>query len=105
MDEELEISRGGRAKRLLEDPLLVEALEAIHERYTKAWRNTQLSQVTVREEAYRMLSAVDEFTAHLTRFVQTGKLATTAKETRVVSEDREQRLKDWDGSTDTQPVV
>lgn len=98
MNEDAEITRGHQARQLLENPLLVEALEAITNRYERSWRDSALSQSVLREEAYRMLSAVEEFKVHLTRFVETGKLATIAKETREEQVKRERRVEASDGS-------
>jgi hypothetical protein len=101
MDEELEIVRGHQAEALLENELLNEALDAIAHRYSSAWMNTSLSENIVREEAYRMLAATREVRMLLTSFITTGKLATTAKETRQTQEDREQDMNNWDGSADS----
>ena len=100
MDEEVEIARGRMAGSLLGNELLVEALAAMEMKYENAWINSQLSQTEIREEAFRMLRTVREFKQHLTRMVDTGKLATTARETRLEMESRQQRHSDWDGSAD-----
>lgn len=103
MDESVEISRGKNALRLLENPLLVEALEAIESRFRNKYENTLLSQHDLREEAYRMLCAVKELRQHLTSFVTTGKMATVAQEQREEIELRERKLAEWDGSPDGLP--
>jgi hypothetical protein len=100
MDEELEILRGREAQSLLGNELLNEALDALESKYDTAWKNSSLSQVNVREEAYRMLATVREIRLSLTSFVTTGKLATTAKETREETEERGRELNKWDGSAD-----
>lgn len=101
MDEEVEIARGLEAQSLLQNELLNEALDAIDTRYNSAWMNTELSQSNIREEAFRMLAATREVRSLLTRFITTGKLATTAKETRHDQDERERKLNDWDGSADS----
>ena len=100
-DEDVEISRGQRAKRLLGEPLLVEALITIEEHFDTKWKNTDLSQVQIREEAFRMLCAIREFKTHLTRMVTTGKLATVAKADRQERDLTERRTAAWDGSPDS----
>jgi len=102
MDENLEIIRANEAKRLLENSLLNEALDAIEEKFEASWKDSKLTQVTLREEAFRMLSAVKEVRAHLTNFVNTGKLASAAKEQREEAAVRERNVSEWDGSPDGQ---
>ena len=103
MDEGVEIARGNNAHRLLENPLLKEVLESIRQRYLDDIERSDLSRPDVREEAFRMLCAVRVFKNHLTSFVNTGKLASTAQATRMEAELRERRLAEWDGSPDGQP--
>jgi hypothetical protein len=100
MDQEAEIARGQQAQQLLENPLLVEALEAVEARYSDAWLNSTLSQAVLREEAYRMLAAVKELRTHLTRFAETGKLAAIARDTKRETDIKERKLRAWDGSPD-----
>lgn len=101
MDEEQEIQRGKDAHRLLENPLLVEALEAIRSRCRQKSETSQPSQPQVREAAYWLLCATKELEAHLTSFMTTGKLASTAKDTRDEVVERERELNKWDGSADS----
>ena len=100
MDEEVEISRGKDAYRLLENPLLKEVLETIRERYLDDIERSDLSRQDVREEAFRMLCAVRVIKNHLTSFVNTGKLASHAQLQRIEANARERRLSEWDGSPD-----
>lgn len=100
MDEEVEVLRGNQALQLLENPLLVEALEAIEKKYEDGWRNSQPSGVDKREKAYLMLHILSEFKQYLTRLVQTGKMAATARDARAEQSEVQQRINDWDGSTD-----
>jgi hypothetical protein len=103
MEESLEISRGKSSHQILENPLLQEALAAIKERCRKKSENSLPSQPEVREGAYWLMCAVKELEAHLTNFVNTGKLASTAQAQRVEKEQRERELAEWDGSPDGQP--
>lgn len=100
MDEEQEISRGKEAHRLLENPLLKEALEAIRKRCRQVSESSQPGQTEVREASYWLLCAVRELEMHLTNFVNTGKLASTSRAQRIDSEQRERELAEWDGSPD-----
>ena len=103
MDEGTEIARGNNAKRLLENTLLKEALEAVKKRCRDTAENSQPSQVDVREASYWLLCAVKELEGHLTSFVNTGKLASYAQAQRIETSVRERRLAEWDGSPDGQP--
>jgi hypothetical protein len=103
MDEALEISRGNEAKRLLANPLLIEALETITQRCRDKSEASLPSQPEVREAAYWLMCAAKEFEAHLTNFLNTGKLATSAQAQRADQSNRERSLSEWDGSPDGAP--
>jgi hypothetical protein len=103
MDETLEISRGQAAKKLLENPLLKEALETIKQRCRDKSEASLPSQPEVREAAYWLMCAAKEFEAHLTNFLNTGKLATSAQAQREDQSNRERYLAEWDGSPDGAP--
>jgi hypothetical protein len=100
MDESVEISRGQEAKRILENPLLVEALEAVRERCRSLSERSLPSQKDVREGAYYLLAATNELERHLTSFATTGKLAAVAQDQREEQKLRERKLSEWDGSPD-----
>lgn len=104
MDEGVEIARGKHAVTILEDSLLIEALEAISMKYENAWVNSQPAQVEVREKAFLMLHVVKEFKGYLTRIIETGKLAGTAQLERIEMSERQQRIDAWDGSPDSGPT-
>ena len=79
---EMEMVRGEEARRLLGDPLLVAAFEAIETRWTDAWRSSHPTQESEREKAYRVLFALDEFRAELHSIVQSGKFASESTDRR-----------------------
>jgi hypothetical protein len=66
--ESLEIDRGRRGQRLIADPLLVEAVETLRERWE--------------EEIYRCLAALDEVWLQLQSVITSGKMAETAQSQR-----------------------
>lgn len=74
-----EIQRGREADRLLEDPLLKEALEEIEKFHISRWRTSGSDEKgwTIREEAHMALMGLDLFREQLTSFVTTGKIAET----------------------------
>ena len=102
-DPELEMLRGRQAEKLLNDPLLQEALTIIEQRYETAWKSSALSHVQVREEAYRMLATCTEFKRQLTSILTTGKMAAKAESDRQDTATKERELRDWDGSASTAP--
>jgi oxalate decarboxylase/phosphoglucose isomerase-like protein (cupin superfamily) len=76
MDEEqLNFERGQRAKRLLEDDILVEMLKKIEDDCYKEIRATKLMDKEVREQAYLLLTTVDIFRAKLRAVHDTGVMA------------------------------
>jgi hypothetical protein len=70
-----EIARAHDAKALLENPLLIEALDLIERTWEQGWRNTAPEDTEKREKAYRMLFALTEFKAELRTAIETGMLA------------------------------
>ena len=76
MDEEqLNFERGQRAKRLLEDDLLVEMLKKIEDDCYREIRATKLMDKEVREQAYLLLTTVDILRAKLRATHDTGVMA------------------------------
>jgi hypothetical protein len=67
--------RGARAQRLLEDDLLVEALETLDREYTRAWRATAARDTDARERLWQAVQVVAKVRDHLIRVVNGGKLA------------------------------
>jgi signal transduction protein with GAF and PtsI domain len=99
-DEEVEISRGSSASSLMQNTLLIEALNAIEQHFRDAIENSALSRQDVREEAYHMLCAAKVFRKHLTHHIETGKMASVALAQREDNAERERKHMEWDGSPD-----
>lgn len=72
---EEEIRAGELAAAMLEEPVLKAAFEELEAEYTDAWRNSGLVDVTRREEAFRMLRALDELRGNLQAKVVNGQIA------------------------------
>jgi hypothetical protein len=70
-----ESRRAVEAKRLLEDPILVKGFEDLEAALDRAWRNSKVQDSATRERAYMMLACLAELKGHLTRAIQTGRLA------------------------------
>jgi hypothetical protein len=85
---EEEIRRGDRARALLEDPLVAEALAALEHAAIEEWRATAPRDVEARERAWLMLQLARGFRAHFESLVASGNLA----KGRLAVLDRERRF-------------
>lgn len=75
MDLQKQISRGQKAKELLEEPLLQDSLKAIRNKLDTEWKNSPLRDVEGREKIFFLVKAIDELEAMLISEMETGKLA------------------------------
>ena len=75
MDLNKQISRGQKAKELLEEPLLQDSLKAIRNKLDNEWKNSPLRDVEGREKIFFLVKAIDELEAMLISELETGKLA------------------------------
>ncbi len=75
MDLNKQISRGQKAKELLEEPLLQDSLKAIRNKLDTEWKNSPLRDVEGREKIFFLVKAIDELEAMLISEMETGKLA------------------------------
>jgi hypothetical protein len=75
MDLNKQISRGQKAKELLEEPLLQDSLKAIRNKLDTEWKNSPLRDVEGREKIFFLVKAIDELEAMLISELETGKLA------------------------------
>lgn len=74
--------RGERARQIIEDEVFVSAFAAIEADLTSAWRNSGVADSDAREDAYRMLRALDAVRADLTRVMVDGVMAADEVEQR-----------------------
>jgi len=88
MSPEEEIRRAERARAILGDPLVTEALAALESAATEAWRSTGAHDVDTRERAWLMLRLAERFRAHFESLVENGRLA----KSRLVELERERRF-------------
>ena len=72
---EQESARGEQARRLLADPLLVEAFETVEAGLRAAWAATAEPQDRERERLWLMVKLLGRLKGHLTCALETGKLA------------------------------
>jgi len=75
LDLNKQISRGQKAKELLEEPLLQDSLKAIRNKLDNEWKNSPLRDVEGREKIFFLVKAIDELEAMLISELETGKLA------------------------------
>lgn len=69
------IKRGGRAKQLLEDPMVQEFLKELRETIYHNIRTSHYKDLDDREDLYKMLKVSDEFERLFILHINTGKLA------------------------------
>lgn len=69
------IRRALRAAEVLDNPLVVEALDTMRENTLREWRTSAVGETVQREKLYFMHCAVEEFEAHFRSLVKDGKLA------------------------------
>jgi hypothetical protein len=75
MDNRERLNKGINAQRLLDDPLIHEALRAMEDMYINDWKTSTVDDVVKRERAYACVSVLSDFKAALNSFVNTGKIA------------------------------
>jgi hypothetical protein len=71
----MEVARGAQAGELLDNPLIVEALDAYENEIVQLWKTSPLRDVEGREKLRQMLDAATKFRAYMMTTVETGKLA------------------------------
>ena len=81
MDLDTESRRGREARRLLAEPLLVEAFATVESGLKEAWLASGEAQERERERLWLMLKLLARLRAHLVAAVETGRLAERQLET------------------------
>lgn len=69
------VSRGARAKALLNDDLVVSSLSQLESDYIAAWKATGARDTDARERLWQAVQVVGKFRDHLGLVVQDGTLA------------------------------
>jgi len=75
MTPEQERQRGQDAKRLLEEPLLVEAFNTLEQEIIDKWKTAPARDVEGREKLWTMLHLLQRTRAHLESVMASGRLA------------------------------
>ena len=73
---EQEISRGQKAKQILEEPIFVEAIQTIRTELMNEWLNSDDKNSEQRENVFRMRRMLEVVLIQLKSVMETGKLAT-----------------------------
>lgn len=72
MDNE---SREIHAKRLLEDPLFMEAFDATKEQLITEWKHTEPFDMEKRESLYQSIHLIDRILTHISSVLETGQMS------------------------------
>jgi len=72
--------REEHAKRLLTDPLFVEAFEVLEKNLQNSWSSSGVSETEAREQIWLSLRLLERIRLHLTSIVETGDMAKKLKE-------------------------
>lgn len=70
-----DLTRGDRAKQLMEDPLVQEAINKIEQTLIEAWQNSHANDHEGRNNAYLMQRLLKNFKSEFERAIGTGKVA------------------------------
>ena len=76
MDLDKEQQRGQQAKRILEDPIYIEALQKVSQELDQEWINSPIRDTEGREKIYMMKKMLNVLHVQLKSVMETGKLAT-----------------------------
>ncbi len=74
-ENEIEVSRGVRARAILDDPLVAEAFAAIERECLAEWRRAPARDVEGRERLWLMLKMAERLRAHFESLIDGGRLA------------------------------
>ena len=76
MNLEKEQQRGQQAKRILEDPIYIEALQKVSQELDQEWINSPIRDTEGRERIYMMKKMLNFLHVQIQSVMETGKLAT-----------------------------
>lgn len=67
--------RGEQASRMLNDPIFVEAFEAVEKAYLDGWRSSSMDNVELRERAWTSIQLLSDLKAAISRVAFDGAVA------------------------------
>jgi hypothetical protein len=74
-EQRIALARSEAAKRIMDDPMVKEALEAIESGIVEAWKDMPLREVEGREHLHRLLQAKRKFEAVFASHMANGSIA------------------------------
>ena len=75
MELDKEQQRGQQAKRILEDPIYVEAIQKVSQELDQEWINSPIRDTEGRERIYMMKKMLNVLLVQIKSVLETGKLA------------------------------
>jgi len=75
MTPEEELQRGENARRILDDPLFIEAIATIRDEINARWQSSPVRDVDGRERLYLSRKLLDKIEGHLQSVMASGRLA------------------------------
>lgn len=82
MSPQDEIIRGERARQILEDPLVVEALSGIKSQLLEQWRLSPVKDTELRERIWAIYNGMHVFIDAFESHIATGKFALATEQQR-----------------------
>jgi hypothetical protein len=89
MTPERRIDRADRARSILDDEIVIEALRTIEASYIEAWKATEPRDAQGREMAWMGVKAAQLFRQKLSRLAQDGDIARAE----IARQERDERLR------------
>lgn len=79
---------GAHAKQLLDDPVLALAFDKLTEDLAAAWRDSKLGESEKRDDAYRMVKAIEAVKSRLQALADNAKVLQAEQERREKEDER-----------------
>lgn len=93
-----EQERGRRASELLENPLLLEAIQQMRQEFQAAWINSPARDSEGREKLWHLVKLVDKLESYLRETVTTGRMASVQiEERRTLLQRMKDGINSWRG--------
>lgn len=86
------ISRGQKAKALIEDEVLNEAFNTLEKSYLDFWRTTDVKDFRAREAIFIAVNQVEKLKSHLHAVLSDGKIADIELQRAFSDQERKKKL-------------
>jgi len=74
-DKQKSVARGKRAQQFATDPVVVEVLAELEQKYTSDWKTSKPEDQAKRDRAYAALQLLEDFKVQITILIADGRLA------------------------------